>query len=50
MAAVEFEEGGLSKDAAVIGRELIVEPNAAQPSTLDVGDRPLPASMRKPSI
>ena len=27
MAAMEFEKGGLSKDAAVIGRELIVEPS-----------------------
>src|SRR5215831_4216313 len=30
MAAVEFEEGGLSKDAAVIGRRLSVEPSLVQ--------------------
>jgi phosphohistidine swiveling domain-containing protein len=32
MAAVEFEEGGLTKDAAAIGRGLNVEPSLAQPS------------------
>ena len=95
MAVVEFEEGALSIDAAVIGRGLNVEPslvqlrmregkitvlcergvsedaghhrltffyenrrfrlivdeegNAIQRSTVDFGDQPLPASMRKPS-
>jgi len=95
MAVVEFEQGALSIDAAVIGRGLNVEPslvpvqmregkitvlcergfdedagryrlmffyenrrfrlvvdeagNALRCSTVDFGDRPLPASMRKPS-
>jgi hypothetical protein len=95
MAVVEFEQGTLSIDAAVIGRGLNVEPslvpvrmregkitvlcergfdedagryrltffyenrrfrlvideagNFLQRSTVDFGDRPLPASMRKPS-
>jgi hypothetical protein len=94
-AVVEFEQGTLSIDAAVIGRGLNVEPslipvrmregritvlcergydedagryrltffyenrrfrlvvdeagNAVQRSTIDFGDRPIPASMRKPS-
>ena len=95
MAVVEFEEGTLSIDAAVVGRGLNVEPclvpvrmregkitvlcergfdedagryrltffyrnrrfrlvvdeegNVVQRSTVDFGDHPLPASMRKPS-
>ena len=95
MAVVEFEQGTLSIDAAVIGRGLNVEPslvqilmregkitalcergvdedagryrmtffhenrrfrlvvdeegNAIQRTTVDFGDRQLPASMRKPS-
>jgi hypothetical protein len=95
MGVVEFEEGTLSIDAAVIGRGLNVEPslvpvrmregkitvlcergidedagryrltffyrnrrfrlvvdeegNVVQRSTVDFGDHPLPASMRKPS-
>ena len=95
MAVVEFEQGTLSIDAAVLGRGLNVEPSvvpgwmregkitvlcergfnedagryrltffyenrrfrlvvdeagdALQRSTVDFGDRPLPASMRKPS-
>ncbi len=95
MAVVEFEEGTLSIDAAVVGRGLSVEPslvpvrmregkitvlcergfdedagryrltffyrnrrfrlvvdeegNVVQRSTVDFGDHPLPASMRKPS-
>ena len=95
MAVVEFEEGALSIDAAVVGRGLNVEPslvpvrmregkitvlcergfdedagryrltffyrnrrfrlvvdeegNVVQRSTVDFGDHPLPASMRKPS-
>jgi len=95
MAVVEFEQGTLSIDAAVIGRGLNVEAslvpvrmregkitvlcergfdedtgryrltffyenrrfrlvvddagNALQRSTVDFGDRPLPASMHKPS-
>ena len=95
MAVVEFEEGTLSIDAAVVGRGLNVEPslvpvrmregkitvlcergfdedagryrltffyrnrrfrlvvdeegNVMQRSTVDFGDHPLPASMRKPS-
>ncbi|MFZ0148372.1 MAG: DUF6522 family protein [Xanthobacteraceae bacterium] len=94
-AVVDFEQGTLSIDAAVIGRGLNVEPslipvrmregritvlcergydedagryrltffyeyrrfrlvvdeagNAVQRSTIDFGDRPIPASMRKPS-
>ncbi len=95
MAVVEFEQGTLNIDAAVIGRGLNVEPylvqlrmregkitvlsergvnedagryrltffyknrrfrlivdeqgNAVQRSTVDFGNNPLPASMRKPS-
>jgi uncharacterized protein DUF6522 len=95
MGVVEFEEGTLSIDAAVVGRGLNVEPslvpvrmregkitvlcergfdedagryrltfffrnrrfrlvvdeegNVVQRSTVDFGDHPLPASMRKPS-
>ncbi len=95
MAVVEFEEGALSVDSAIIGRGLNIGPsivqarmregkitvlcergvyddagryrltffyenrrfrlivdeagNAVQRSTLDFGDRPLPASMRRPS-
>lgn len=94
-AVMDFEQGTLSIDAAVIGRGLNVEPslipvrmregritvlcergydedagryrqtffyenrrfrlvvdeagNAFQRSTIDFGDRPIPASMRKPS-
>jgi hypothetical protein len=95
MGVVEFEEGTLSIDAAVVGRGLNVEPslvpvrmregkitvlcergidedagryrltffyrnrrfrlvvdeegNVVRRSTVDFGDHPLPASMRKPS-
>jgi hypothetical protein len=93
MAVVEFEQGALSIDAAVIGHGLNVEPSLVpvrmregkitalcergfdedagryrltffyenrrfrlvvdeegKRSTVDFGDRPLPRSMRKPSI